>query len=139
MNIAYNMDCLKAMMEMPDKYYDLAVVDPPYGNALTDKAGGGKPWNRFGERFDRYKNSSGGVARQAEIPPRCISSGRTSDNRTEHGVMRTGGTWAAKFTKKSLRGTLPRNRNILKNCFASHETRLSGGAIISTCRRHGAF
>ena len=40
MNIAYNMDCLKAMSEMPDKYYDLAVVDPPYGNALTNETGG---------------------------------------------------------------------------------------------------
>jgi hypothetical protein len=40
MNIAYNMDCLKAMSEMPDKYYDLAVVDPPYGNALTNEVGG---------------------------------------------------------------------------------------------------
>lgn len=31
MNIAYNMDCLAAMREMPDKAFDLAVVDPPYG------------------------------------------------------------------------------------------------------------
>lgn len=31
MNIAYNADCLQAMREMPDKAFDLAVVDPPYG------------------------------------------------------------------------------------------------------------
>lgn len=31
MNIAYNMDCMEAMREMPDKCFDLAVVDPPYG------------------------------------------------------------------------------------------------------------
>ena len=31
MNIAYNADCLDAMREMPDKAFDLAVVDPPYG------------------------------------------------------------------------------------------------------------
>ena len=30
MNIAYNMDCLEAMRKMPDKCFDLAVVDPPY-------------------------------------------------------------------------------------------------------------
>ena len=30
MNIAYNMDCMEAMREMPDKCFDLAVVDPPY-------------------------------------------------------------------------------------------------------------
>ena len=31
MNVAYNMDCLVAMKEMPDNAFDLAVVDPPYG------------------------------------------------------------------------------------------------------------
>lgn len=30
-NIAYNMDCMEAMREMPDKAFDLAVVDVPYG------------------------------------------------------------------------------------------------------------
>lgn len=32
MNIAYNMDCLEAMKQMPDNAFDLAVVDPPYGD-----------------------------------------------------------------------------------------------------------
>lgn len=27
----YNQDCLEAMREMPDKAFDLAIVDPPYG------------------------------------------------------------------------------------------------------------
>ena len=31
MNVAYNMDCMAAMKEFPDKFFDLAVVDPPYG------------------------------------------------------------------------------------------------------------
>ena len=31
MNVAYNMDCMEAMREMPDKAFDLAVVDVPYG------------------------------------------------------------------------------------------------------------
>lgn len=31
MTEAYCMDCLKAMRQMPDKAFDLAVVDPPYG------------------------------------------------------------------------------------------------------------
>lgn len=31
MNVAYNMDCMIAMKQMPDNTYDLAVVDPPYG------------------------------------------------------------------------------------------------------------
>jgi site-specific DNA-methyltransferase (adenine-specific) len=27
----YNMDCIEGMREFPDKYFDLAIVDPPYG------------------------------------------------------------------------------------------------------------
>jgi site-specific DNA-methyltransferase (adenine-specific) len=28
----YNQDCMEAMKDFPDKYFDLAIVDPPYGN-----------------------------------------------------------------------------------------------------------
>ena len=31
MNTAYNMDCMEYMRTQPDKAFDLAVVDPPYG------------------------------------------------------------------------------------------------------------
>lgn len=30
-NIVYNEDCMIGMARYPDKYFDLAVVDPPYG------------------------------------------------------------------------------------------------------------
>jgi len=30
-SVAYNQDCLEAMRAMPDKAFDLAIVDPPYG------------------------------------------------------------------------------------------------------------
>lgn len=30
MNITYNMDCMAALKQIPDQYFDLAVVDPPY-------------------------------------------------------------------------------------------------------------
>lgn len=38
MNVAYCMDCMKAMRQMPDKCFDLCVADPPYGR----KEHGGK-------------------------------------------------------------------------------------------------
>lgn len=34
----YNMDCMEAMKQMPDKCFDLAIVDPPYGIGM-DKGG----------------------------------------------------------------------------------------------------
>ncbi len=35
LNQLYNMDCMEGMEQFPDKYFDLAIVDPPYG--LGDK------------------------------------------------------------------------------------------------------
>ena len=82
------MDCMAGMALFPDKYFDLAIVDPPYGGAVAgriDKTdilrGGGcsDEWGarargRFGGRFDRYHIGphSGGQNRRdlgGEIPP----------------------------------------------------------------------
>lgn len=35
----YNMDCMEGMKEFPDKFFNLAVVDPPYGDASTFTSG----------------------------------------------------------------------------------------------------
>jgi len=32
LNGFYNMDCMDGMKQFPDKYFELAIVDPPYGN-----------------------------------------------------------------------------------------------------------
>ena len=52
----FNTDCLAAMREMPDKCFELAIVDPPYGlgNRLSD--GGGKLKNT--PMSVLYRNSS---------------------------------------------------------------------------------
>ena len=31
-SIVFNEDCIEGMKRYPDNYFDLAVVDPPYGN-----------------------------------------------------------------------------------------------------------
>ena len=43
----YNMDCMQGMKEFPDKYFDLAIVDPPYGINIQ-KSG----------RLGRYNNQN---------------------------------------------------------------------------------
>lgn len=45
----YNCDCVEYMRTLPDQFFELAIVDPPYGDALD----GGNP-NRFGSRFGKY-------------------------------------------------------------------------------------
>ena len=58
-SLAFNMDCMEAMKQFPDKFFDLAVVDPPYGDASSQivnvERERERRWNRFGQRFDRYK------------------------------------------------------------------------------------
>lgn len=38
----YNMDCMEGMKEFPDKYFDLAIVDPPYGLLESGAQTGGE-------------------------------------------------------------------------------------------------
>ena len=35
LNRIYNMDCMEGMKQFPDKYFDLAIVDPPYGIGIS--------------------------------------------------------------------------------------------------------
>lgn len=47
LNRLYNMDCMVGMKEFPDKYFDLAIVDPPYGLPSDSTHGRGKLKNRI--------------------------------------------------------------------------------------------
>ena len=38
----FNMDCMEYMRTVPDKYFDLAIVDPPYGIDVTKMNMGGR-------------------------------------------------------------------------------------------------
>ena len=42
----HNCDCMAFMADIPDQYYDLAVVDPPYGLPKDSSNGRGKLKNR---------------------------------------------------------------------------------------------
>ena len=46
----YNMDCVAGMREYPDKYFDLAIVDPPYGINADVK--------NNGKNSDRHEKTS---------------------------------------------------------------------------------
>lgn len=41
LNRLYNMDCMDGMKQFPDKYFDLAIVDPPYGIGMDGGKIGG--------------------------------------------------------------------------------------------------
>lgn len=68
LNGFYNEDCLAAMKEIPDKYFELAIVDPPYGiNAPNMSMGSNKtrcsdgyPGVSTAERIRKGRLNSGG-------------------------------------------------------------------------------
>ena len=101
----YNMDCMEGMKDYPDNYFDLAIVDPPYGSGLTDE-GGCKGW--FTKYHQETPENVGGYEKtvqqiRPEVRPlqKSTDKERTHGDPTGRGVIRSGGTWARKYRKKS--------------------------------------
>ena len=45
MNLGYhNLDCMEGMKEFPDKYFELAIVDVPYGLGMS-----GRAWHSYAD------------------------------------------------------------------------------------------
>jgi len=84
-------DCMDYMKQFPDKYFDLAVVDPPYGSGNETgnnvaKFAGGPLWS---------------AVRQVQAPDSSASIRvRDGTGTIQGGVCRTGGTWAERYGKK---------------------------------------
>lgn len=108
----YNMDCMEGMKQFPDKYFDLAIVDPPYGAGFTEN-GGCKGW------FSKYHQ--GNNITETDRGGKCIGTDLDSDL-TDTSMKKMG--------KKSYRGMLPLKKNILNNFFASHGIKLYGAETI---------
>ncbi len=47
LNKLYLMDCMEGMKQFPDKYFELAIVDPPYGIGMDGGSVGYKGFNNF--------------------------------------------------------------------------------------------
>lgn len=52
----YNMDCMEYMKNIPDKFFDLAVVDPPYGINAANMANTKSARNRLQQGAEKLKN-----------------------------------------------------------------------------------
>lgn len=81
----YLMDCMELMKQYPDNYFDLAVVDPPYGISINSSGrlghyGGKKKWDistpdndYFLELFRVSKNQIIWGGNYFQLPPnRCF-------------------------------------------------------------------
>ena len=57
------MDCMDGMRDFPDKYFDLAIVDPPYGGVtkggyMSNQVSGGKARNRNDYILDLWSQAA---------------------------------------------------------------------------------
>ena len=51
-SVVYNEDCVEALKRFPDKYFDLAIVDPPYGIDIAEKLANGWVSKAGGTKFE---------------------------------------------------------------------------------------
>jgi site-specific DNA-methyltransferase (adenine-specific) len=57
LNKFYHMDCMEGMKQYPDKFFDLAIVDPPYGIGADEnqnKLGGKKGFTKNAGTYKKY-------------------------------------------------------------------------------------
>jgi site-specific DNA-methyltransferase (adenine-specific) len=59
LNNLYNMDCMQGMKEIPDKYFDLAIVDPPYCNGPNKRQYYGRRINKLNIKRREYSQIEG--------------------------------------------------------------------------------
>ena len=74
----YNMDCMEGMKQFPDKFFDLAIVDPPYGNAINPSTNN----LRGGQQAGNSAEDSAGCSPTT--------------------ICRTGGSWSKKYQKGGI-------------------------------------
>lgn len=100
----YNMDCMEGMKQFPDKYFDLAIVDPPYGDAGGVGAARNASENVSTDTGTQAQKKSG-AAHHERAPEGLRSSGLVEPGRRSseknHRVGRGPGAGL-------LRGTVPR-------------------------------
>lgn len=133
MNVAFNMDCMEGMKQYPDKYFDLAVVDPPYGS--------GSQISKVERERERERNCTAAVLIGNTKSGQGLVGGSTST------ISRTGGTWSRKYQRERQGrrvltfaiGTLPRRQNTFKNWTVFQRIKSFGAGTTSTFLQHGVF
>lgn len=122
----YNMDCMDALPTFPDKFFDLAIVDPPYGGGA--------------ENINEPENISGGVRHGTDRAEDSAESLTAIIS-----AKRTGGRWAKKYQRERPgrriyeTGISRRRKSISKSLHAFRKIKSYGAETISTFRRRDAL
>lgn len=95
----YNMDCVEYMRTLPDNHFDIAICDPPYGDAESGNFHlGGAVWRTVrplqAADCDFTEATDGIATRSHKLPPPI--------NNKPTGIHTQGGTWATKYRHPSI-------------------------------------
>lgn len=58
LNVAHNIDCMEYMRSIPDKFFDLSVVDPPYFSGPEKRGYYGAKESKIGVHLDAVARDS---------------------------------------------------------------------------------
>jgi DNA modification methylase len=77
----YNMDCMEGMKQFPDKFFDLAIVDPPYGIGIgsTMSIGRGGTADHSPENMQVFRPAKSAVAKRNFTMRSMIAPHRTQN------------------------------------------------------------
>ena len=155
----YNLDCMEALRAFPDNYFELALVDSPYGDG---QSGDGRAlrwhvccvhrrhrnatapqrrYNRFGGAFDKYKRTD---AEQAALqpfrrPPRSLqAAGTNNPGAADKPVERRGGQWAAKYGNHIIAWDVAPSAEYFEQLFRVSQNQVIWGGITFFFRQRGA-
>lgn len=110
----FNIDCMKALKQMPDKCIDLCICDPPYGDGIVESSQicqVERERERRRSRGTGSEDGSTGTRRRTHYTFGIRKCRKSYKNRRDLG---------GEIRKKSFRGTQPRKKNTFKNFFVSH-------------------
>ena len=106
-NSFINADCMDYLKEFPDNYFDLALVDPPYGAGFTE-GGGCKGWfSKYHQNAETPENLGVGGAQALEQV--------RSKVRQVQDIMRSECGNAGRTTKRCKRTSTEKN-HIVGHC-----------------------
>jgi len=127
----YNMDCMEGMKEFPDGYFDLAIVDPPYGGGAVKDAEetfNGAVKGRFGGRFEKYLEEQ---PKNPELGAHFVGRGRSKKYQEmyqpEIKLDRRGGQWAAKYEKDIKHWDVAPDESYFKELFRVSKNQIIWG------------
>ena len=133
----YNMDCMDGMKEFPDQFFDLAIVDPPYGinvgQSSTANLRGGQN-NKSAHQAVAIRHTSHLAVRRNKMTNNSELRGGYNEHQSEvqsrSEIMVGGGLLSRpKFTRHSMTAT-HRMPSISKNCQEWQRKQSFGAGII---------